>query len=117
MTYFTSEQLAEIRIKNDEKAEKHLSAIYGAAFGPALYRACVKTWGCGPAVATARLSDAADEITAAWALKDDLAGLLLRKDGLSYVPLYLSSEALAYKLCGKSDLWISFSAINKELKP
>ena len=116
MTYFTSEQLAEIRIRNDEKAEKHLSAIYGAAFGPALYRACVKTWGCGPAVATARLSDAADEITAAWALKDDLAGLLLRKDGLSYVPLYLSSEALAYKLCGKSDLWISFNAIKKELK-
>jgi len=116
MSYFTSEQLAEIRIRNDKKAEKHLSAIYGAAFGPALYRAVVKTWGCGPAVATARLSDAADEITAAWSLKDNLAGLLLRKDGLSYVPLYLSSEALAYKLCGKSDLWISFSAINKELK-
>ena len=116
MTFYTPEQLAEIRVRNDEKAEKHLSAIYGAAIGPALYRACITTWGCGPAVATARLSDAADEITAAWSVKDDLAGLLLRKDGLSYVPLYLSSEALAYKLCGKSDLWISFNAINKELK-
>ena len=116
MTYFTPEQLAEIRIKNDENAEKHLSAIYGAAFGPALFRACVRIWGCGPAVATARLSDAADEITAAWALKDDLAGLLLRKDGLSYVPLYLSSAALAYKLCSRSDLWIDFRAIEKELK-
>ena len=116
MSYYTPEQLAKIRIKNDEKAEKHLSAIYGATFGSALYRACVKTWGCGPAVATARLSDATNEITAAWALKNDLAGLLLRKDGLSYVPLYLSSEALAYKLCGKSDLWISFNAIHKELK-
>ena len=91
MTYFTSEQLAEIRIRNDEKAEKHLSAIYGAEFGPALYRACVKTWGCGPAVATVRLSDAADKNTAAWALNDGIAGLLLRKDGLSYFPLYLLS--------------------------
>ena len=116
MSYFTSEQLAEIRIRNDEKAEKHLSAIYGAAFGPALYRAVVKTWGCGPAVATARLSDAADEITAAWSLKDNLAGLLLRKDGLSYVPLYISNQALAYKLCGSADLWIDFRAIQKELK-
>lgn len=116
MTFYTPEQLAEIRVRNDEKAEKHLSAIYGAAIGPALYRACITTWGCGPAVATARLSDAADEITAAWSVKDDLAGLLLRKDGLSYVPLYLSSEALAYKLCGKADLWIDFRVIERELK-
>jgi len=30
--------------------------------------------------------------------------------------IYLSSEALAYKLCGKSDFWISFNEIKKELK-
>ena len=44
MSYYTPEQLAKIRVKNDEKAEIHLSAIYGAAFGPALYRACAKHW-------------------------------------------------------------------------
>ena len=116
MTFYTSEQLLEIRMKSDERAIEHLSSIYGSEIGPPLYRACVKTWGCGPAVATARLSDAADFIMAAWVLRDELAGLLLRKEGLSFVPLYLSSEALAYKQCGSADLWISFNAIKREIE-
>jgi hypothetical protein len=49
-------------------------------------------------------------------LKDSIAGVLIRKEGLSFLPIYLSSEALAYKICGKADFWISFNEIKGELK-
>ena len=116
MGFFTPEHLAEVRAKSDAKAEKHLAQVFGPDLGPAMYRACVDTWGCGPAVATARLSDRADQILAAWKIRDELAGLVLRKEGMSFIPIYLTSELLAYNLCRKCDLWISFRAVKKELK-
>ena len=68
------------------------------------------------AVTSARLSNTKELVQAAWLLRDSIAGVLIRKEGLSFLPIYLSSEALAYKLCGKSDFWISFNEIKEELK-
>ena len=75
-----------------------------------------RVWGTGPAVTSARLSNTKELIQVAWLLRDSIAGVLIRKEGLSFLPIYLSSEALAYKLCGKADFWISFNEIKGELK-
>ena len=49
-------------------------------------------------------------------LRDSRAGVLIRKESLSFLPIYLSSEALAYKLCNRSDFWLSFNEIKGEIK-
>ena len=116
MAFLDKHQLTEIRTNSDQKAEQHLSHVYGATLGPALYRSCARVWGTGPAVTSARLSNTKELIQAAWLLRDSIAGVLIRKEGHSCLPTYLSSEALAYKLCGKSDFWISFNEIKGELK-
>ena len=116
MAFLNQQQLTEIRTNSDQKAEQHLSHVYGPTLGPALYRACARVWGTGPAVTSARLSNTKELIQAAWLLRDSIAGVLIRKEGLSFLPIYLSSEALAYKLCGKSDFCISFNEIKGELK-
>ena len=116
MAFLDKHQLTEIRTNSDQKAEQHLSHVYGATLGPALYRSCARVWGTGPAVTSARLSNTKELIQAAWLLRDSIAGVLIRKEGHSFLPIYLSSEALAYKLCGKSGFWISFNKIKGELK-
>ena len=116
MAFLNLHQLTEIRTNSDQKAEQHLSHVYGPTLGPALYRACARVWGTGPAVTSARLSNTKELIQAALPLRDSIAGVLIRKEGLSFLPIYLSSEALAYKLCGKSDFWISFTEIKGEIK-
>ncbi|MBT5680620.1 MAG: hypothetical protein HOJ09_01060 [Gammaproteobacteria bacterium] len=116
MAFLNQHQLIEIRTNSDQKAEQHLSHVYGPVLGPALYRACARVWGAGPAVTSARLSNTKELIQAAWLLRDSIAGVLIRKEGLSFLPIYLSSEALAYKLCGKADFWISFNEIKGEIK-
>ena len=116
MAFLDKHQLTEIRTNSDQKAEQHLSHVYGATLGPALYRSCARVWGTGPAVTSVRLTNTKELIQAAWLLRDSIAGVLIRKEGLSFLPIYLSSEALAYKLCGKSDFWISFNEIKGELK-
>jgi hypothetical protein len=93
-----------------------LSHVYGATLGPALYRACARVWGTAPAVTSARLSNTKELVQAAWFLRDSIAGVLIRKEGLSFLPIYLLSEALAYKLCGKVDFWIIFNEIKGKLK-
>ena len=116
MAFLDKHQLTEIRTNSDQKAEQHLSHVYGATLGPALYRSCARVWGTGPAVTSARLSNTKELIQAALPLRDSIAGVLIRKEGLSFLPIYLSCEALAYKLCSKSDFWISFKEIKGELK-
>ena len=71
--------------------------MYGATLGPALYRACARVWGTGPAVTSARLSNTKELIQAAWLLRDSIAGVLIRKEGLSFLPAYLSSDSVGVK--------------------
>jgi hypothetical protein len=73
-------------------------------------------WGTGPAVTSVRLTNTKELVKVAWLLSDTIAGVLIRKEGLSFLPIYLLSEALAYRLCGKSDFRISFNEIKGELK-
>ena len=48
MAFLNQQQLTEIRTNSDQKAEQHLSHVYGATLGPALYRSCARVWGTGP---------------------------------------------------------------------
>ena len=57
MAFLIQQQLTEIRTNSDQKAEQHLSHVYGATLGPALYRSCARLWGTGPDVTRARLSN------------------------------------------------------------
>lgn len=114
--FYTRAELAQIRVKTTERAEQHCADIYGSDLGPALFRACLNTWGAGPATTVARLSDARHLIKAALELKDDIAGVMLIKDGLTFSPLYLHSDRLAYKLSKAGDYWVPFSEIAKELE-
>ena len=116
MAFLNLHQLTEIRTNSDQKAEQHLSHVYGPTLGPALYRACARVWGTGPAVTSVRLTNTKELVKAAWLLRESISGVLIRKEGLSFLPIYLSSEALAYKICGKADFWISFNEIKRELK-
>ena len=66
MAFLNQHQLIEIRTNSDQKAEQHLSHVYGPVLGPALYRACARVWGTGPAVTSARLSNTKELIQDAW---------------------------------------------------
>jgi hypothetical protein len=49
-------------------------------------------------------------------LKDHIAGVMLIKNGLTFSPLYLHSDRLAYKLSKAGDYWVPFNEIAKELE-
>ena len=114
--FYTQAELTEIRVKTTERAEQHCAEIYGPDLGPALFRACLNTWGAGPATTVAKLSDARDLIKAALELKNHIAGVMLIKNGLTFSPLYLHSDRLAYKLSKAGDYWIPFKQVSEELK-
>ena len=114
--FYTQAELTQIRVKTTERAEQHCAEIYGPDLGPALFRACLNTWGAGPATTVAKLSDARDLIKTAWELKDHIAGVMLIKNSLTFSPLYLHSDRLAYKLAKSGDYWIPFNEIAKELE-
>ena len=114
--FYTQAELTQIRIKTTERAEQHCAEIYGPDLGPALFRACLTAWGAGPATTVARLSDARDLIQTAWELRDHISGVMLIKNGLTFSPLYLHSDRLAYKLSKAGDYWIPFKEITKELE-
>ena len=114
--FYSQAELTQICVKTTERAEAHCAEIYGPELGPALFRACLNTWGSGPATTVAKLSDARDLIKAALELKNDIAGVMLIKDGLTFSPLYLHSDRLAYKLSKAGDYWVPFNEIAKELE-
>ena len=68
--------------------------MYGATLRPALYRACARLWGTGLVVISVRLSNTKELIQAAWPLRDSIAGVLIRKEELSFLPAYLSSDSV-----------------------
>ena len=86
--------------------------MYGATLRPALYRACARLWGTGLVVISVRLSNTKELIQAAWPLRDSIAGVLIRKEELSFLPAYLSSDSVGVNSIRKSiSLYFSYSEI------
>ena len=117
--FLSPEQVTTLSNRSDEINRRHCEARYaslGDGIGSALFRACRKTWGTGPATTSARLcSEAADHIMHAWKHRDHIGGLLLQQTHKGFVPLYLHNVGLGPKLAERGSLWIDLKEIEKEL--
>ena len=118
--FLTKSQKAKQRERAIENAAKGVSDFYlelGPKFGRALFFACMRTWGSGPVVTTARLNnDVRRHIIDAWKYRADIAGVLLKKHQFEFTAIYLQTPNLAFKLTDKADLWIDFREVRKELE-
>ena len=116
---YTDNELLTMRNKSIKIGQQHVENAYkdiGVGFGTALFNACMRVWGSGPATTVARLNGNAFElIKKAWKLSNDIAGVMLIRDGVSLTPLYLHQVSLAYKLAERGNIWIDFAEIKKEL--
>ena len=118
--FYTDNEIIKHREKALKIAQQHVENAYkdiGKGFGTCLFKACMRTWACGPATTVSRLNGSAfDVIKKAWVLKDDIAGVMLIREGVSITPLYLHQVSLAYKLAKKGNIQIDFAEIKKELE-
>ena len=117
--FLTKSQKAKQRERTIENAAKGVSDFYielGLKFGRALFFACTRTWGSGPVVTTARLNNSVKpHIISAWAFRENIAGVLLKKHGFEFTAIYIQTPSLAFKLMCRADLWIDFQEIKREL--
>ena len=117
--FLSPAQVTTLSIRADEINRRHCEARYaslGDGIGSALFRACRKTWGTGPATTAARLcSEASDHIIHAWKYRDHIGGLLLQQTHKGFVSLYLHNVSLGPKLAERVSLWIDFQEVRKEL--
>ena len=88
----------------------------GKGFGKALFYSSMRVWASGPAITAARLNTSArPAIINAWRWSEQLAGVLLKKQGFEFTPLFLQTDKLAATLTEKGDFWVDFREIRKEL--
>ena len=117
--FLTKDELKEQRARTIEKSAQGVSEFYielGPKFGRALFFACMTVWASGPVVTTARLNnDVRRHIISAWAFRENIAGVLLKKHQFEFTAIYLQTPTLAFKLMDKADLWIDFREVRKEL--
>ena len=117
--FYTDAELKTVRDKAVEIAAEGVANFYheiSIEFGRALFFTCMRTWGSGPAITCARLnSTARSQIINAWRWSEQLAGVLLKKQGFEFTPLFLQTDRLAATLTEKGDLWVDFREIRKEL--
>ena len=79
----------------------------------ALLDATMTAWGRGPLVTANTLIRTADLITAAWDLRDHIAGVLLLRQGEGFTPLYLHRHLLALKMQSPTSLWVDFTPLKE----
>ena len=117
--FYTADELQIVRDRAVEIAAEGVANFYheiSPQFGRALFFTCMRTWGSGPAITCARLnSTARSQIINAWRWSEQLAGVLLKKQGFEFTPLFLQTDKLAATLTEKGDLWVDFREIRKEL--
>ena len=117
--FYTPDELQTVRDRAVEIAAEGVANLYheiSTEFGRELFFTCMRTWSSGPASTCARLnSTARSQIINAWRWSEQLAGVLLKKQGFDYTPLFLQTDKLAATLTEKGDLWVDFREIRKEL--
>ena len=117
--FLTKSQKAKQRERTIENAAKGVSKFYielGPDFGRALFFACMRVWGLGASTTLMRLNnDVRPHIVNAWKCGDDIAGVLLKKYGFEFTPIYMTAPKLADKLANRADLYVDFREVRKEL--
>ncbi|UYP69153.1 hypothetical protein OIU14_05325 [Thalassobacter stenotrophicus] len=77
----------------------------------ALLSATMTVWGRGPLITANTLVRTSDLITAAWDMRDQIAGVMLLRDGEGFTPLYLHRLTLALKMQSPKALWVDFEPL------
>lgn len=77
----------------------------------ALLSAAMSAWGRGPLITANTLVRTADLITAAWGMRDHIAGVMLLREGEGFTPLYLHRLTLALKMQSPKALWVDFEPL------
>ena len=117
--FYTPDELQTVRDRAVEIAAEGVANFYhgiSPQFGRALFFTCMRTWGSGPANTCARLNTSArPAIINAWRWSEQLAGVLLKKQGFEFTPLFLQTDKLAATLTEQGNLWVDFREIRKEL--
>ena len=115
-TWLTREQAQSYAAKSRATAQ----AIVQGAFPEwpqsrcnALLAACEANWAKGPLATAGTLSQAAGLISAAWRMRDHIAGVLLLREGAGFVPLYLHRLTLALRMQSPTALWVDFSKLKE----
>ena len=76
----------------------------------------MRLWQSGPAITASRLNgNTKDQVINAWRWSETLSGVLLKKQGYEFTPLFLQTDKLAETLTEKGDLWIDFREVRKEM--
>ena len=85
-------------------------------FGRALFFTCVRTLGSSPISTVSRLNTNARSLIAnAWRWHGKLAGVLLKRHGSDFTPIFLHSKATAKPLTQKGDFYVDFEELRREL--
>ena len=117
--FYTDAEIIQAKERAVVISAKHVEAFYSEVspeFGRALFFTCMRTWGSSPAITCALLnSTARSQIINAWRWSEQLAGVLLKKQGFEFTRLFLQTDKLAATLTVKGDLWVDFREIRKEL--
>lgn len=117
--FLTKAQKAKQSERTIENAAKGISDFYielGPNFGRALFFACMRVWASGAFTTLIRLNnDVRPHIITAWKCGDDIAGVLLKKHGFEFTPIYMTALKLADKLASRADLYVDFREVRKEL--
>ena len=79
----------------------------------ALLDASMTLWGRGPLIAANTLVRAAELITAAWGMREHIAGVMLMRSAEGFTPLYLHRHALALKMQSPTALWVDFTPLKE----
>jgi hypothetical protein len=117
--WLTPEESATVRETGSTTATAMLAASYpdwSLNQRRALLATAMADWATGPLATAHTLCLAADQIHAAWAMRDHIAGVLLVKEDEAFTPLYLHFRTLALKMQTATALWVDFQPIKEAIQ-
>ena len=117
--FLPKDQKAKQRERTIENAAQGVSEFYtelGPDFRRALFFACMRVWASGASTTLMRLNnEVRPHIVNAFKYGEDIAGVLLKKNGFEFTPIYMTTPQLADKLASRADLYMDFREVRKEL--
>lgn len=117
--WLTPEESATVRETGSTTATAMLAASYpdwSIDQRRALLATAMADWATGPLATAHTLCLAADQIHAAWAMREHIAGVLLVKEDEAFTPLYLHFRTLALKMQTATALWVDFQPIKEAIQ-
>ena len=77
----------------------------------------MRVWASSASTTLMRLNnEVRPHIIVAWKCGEDIAGVLLKKNGFEFTPIYMTTQQLADKLVSRADLYMDLREMRKELE-